>query len=92
MNNTDVTIESTVDNMHSDKLLIILMIGGPIYLGVLILLIAFAIKQCRELWALEQREQGSSARQRVNRNADSYAIHYWAPYEDNYARLETIHI
>ena len=85
-------------DMWSVKMPLVLMIGGPIYFGVLFILIMCVIKQCREwcnmAWG-EETEVVENLPPQVDNNTwtpETYAIHYWVSRDDNYACLETIHI
>ena len=96
MNTTEASFENIMDDTWSVKIPLILMIGGPIYLGLLVILIVIAIWQCRE-WCNMTRavRKQKVCHPKVENNTwtvETYAIHYWVSKDDNYAHLETIHI
>ena len=91
MNTTEVSFENVMDDTWSVKMPLILMIGGPIYLGALVILIMCAIKQCREWCNMAHSEETESQSPQVENNtwtAETYVIHYWVSEDDNYAHLE----
>ena len=84
MNTSVVRGDNTIVTEKKDwgeQLTLGLMIGGPIYLAIIVLLVVFISKQCREG---RHRVEDEGSQNQVDSNIqDVEAIHYWIPFTDN---------
>ena len=66
------------------------MIGGPIYLAIIVLLVVFISKQCRE--GRHRMEDEGSQNQGDSDTQDVEAIHFWIPYTDDEENDGYVHL
>lgn len=81
------------DDIWGEKLILTLMIGGPLYLGLILIMVVYTIRRHRQT---RNRIENEVQQNQHVRTPDSDAIHFWIPYDDsentNYVHLGVLNL